>query len=116
MQGAARSRFGVETLGVTRDANIKRRIDKNLDELTRFDQFADHLPFGLEWGDESTQDDETGIDHEPRDLASAPNILNAVCIRKTEIAIKPKSKVVPVEHIGMHALLMQLALDKIRDR
>ena len=62
------------------------------------DQFARHLPFGLEWRDKGDDRDQAGFDKELRYFRHAADILDPIGFGKAEVAIEAVPDVIAVEH------------------
>ncbi len=58
---------------------------------------------------------EAGVNEQPRDLANAADVLDAIRIREPKVPVQPMAHVVAVEHVGVHAALVQLALHDVRN-
>ena len=71
----------VQALDVAALGLGERRVDEDLDELARREQVARHAPLGAERRDEGHQHDQAGVDHEPRDLGDAADVLDPILRR-----------------------------------
>ena len=79
-------------------------------------QLARHAPLGAERRDERHEHDQPGVDHQPRHLGDAPDVLDAVGFGEAEVLVQPVAHVVAVEQIGVPAERVQPLLDQVGDR
>src|SRR5690348_4755280 len=107
--------LGIEALGVALLGFGERRIDKDLEELALGNHPPDHVPLGPERRDEGRQHDETRVGHEPRDLADAADVLDAVGLSEAEIAVEAVAHVVTVEQESVPSARGELLFDEIGD-
>ena len=56
-----------------------------------------------------------GIDEQLGDLADAADVLDAIRVGESQVAVQAVAHVVAIEHVGVHALRVQLALDDVGD-
>ena len=74
------------------------------------------LPLGAERRDEATEHDQPGVDHQPRDLGDAADVLDAVGVGEAEVLVQAVADVVAVEQVGVAAARVQPLLDQVGDR
>ena len=74
----ARQRALVQALRIAGDDGLERRLNEDLEELALRRRVAYEPPFGLERRNERAEHDEPRVGHQPRHLADAPDVLDAV--------------------------------------
>ena len=82
----AAARLAVEALRVALLGDRERGVDEDLDELAGLEQAARQLALAAERRDERDQHDQAGVDHQPRDLGDAADVLDAVGVGEAEVA------------------------------
>ena len=70
---------------------------------------------GAKRRDERAHHDDARIDEQPRDLADAADVLDAVGGREAEILVEAVTHVVAIEQVGMAAVQRKPAFDQIGD-
>ena len=78
-------------------------------------QLAHHAPLGAERRDERAQHDQSGVRHQPGDLADAADILDPVFLGEAEIAVEAVADIVAIEQQRVCAARVQAGLDQIGD-
>jgi len=72
-------------------------------------------PFGLERRNERAEHDEPRVGHQPRHLADAPDVLDAVGGGEAQVPVEAVTNVVAVKQCGVHTACVKFRLDQIRD-
>ncbi len=108
-----RTGLGIEPLRVTPHALLERRVDMNLDELVGADKATNHIPLGPIGRNERADHDQSGIDHQLRDFARAPDIFDPISLGEAEVAVEAVSDVVAVQQHRMMRHREQLLLDEV---
>ncbi len=71
------------------------------------------MPFTAKRGDEADQDDQPGVDHQPRDFSHPADVLDAIGVAETKIAVQAMPHVVAVQNHGALAQGVKPLLDQI---
>ena len=72
--------------------------------------------FGFERRNERAEHDEAGVGHQPRHLAHAPDVLDAIGGGEAQVFVEAVANVIAVEQCRVHTARVKLGLDQIGDR
>ena len=105
----------VQTLGITRLADLEGGVDVDLHEVVRANDFPRVLAVLDVGADERSDGDDTCAVHEPGHLGDAPDVFGAVIGAEAEIAVQAMAHVVAVEHDAEASGGRELAFDLVGD-
>ena len=108
----ARACTAVQPLGVATLADCQRGIDEYLDESAR-QQLAHDIAISPKRRNERSQHDQSGVDHQCRDLAHTTNVFLSILLGKTEVTVEPRTQVITIEQVGMSPRRMQASLQRL---
>ena len=80
--------FGIEAFHVAPLAFLQRRIDKDFDELSAFEQPARHFPLGAIGRNKRDDNDQSGIHQKLGDLGDPTNVFDAISLGESKIPIQ----------------------------
>jgi hypothetical protein len=118
--------FLIQTFGIPLLRDLDGDIDINLDKRQALAiigmrtglamQFAGEVPVRLVGADEARDGDGGAVGEELGDLGDATDVFRAVGGREAQVLVQPEAYVVPVEEVGVEALLQEVLLQRRRNR
>ena len=109
----SRARPFVEIFGIARFANLQRRINEHFDELriALERDLAGTAAIHSIGRDERGDYDRTCVGHQFRHFTNAANVLHPIVWREAKIRGQAVPDIVPVQHVGVHASMEQIAFE-----